>query len=80
MSRYNHFSKEKYQKVRFGSLSIGDKFRMDKRKGNIRRKDIVMVKTGDKSYKEFISKKEYTVFHSAFDVSEYSLITPSQVK
>ena len=72
MSRYNHFVNRKYHRVCFGALGVGDKFRMNKWKGKRRRTDIIMIKTGDRSYQELKSKKEYTVITSAFDVSSFS--------
>ena len=72
MSRYNHFGKSKYaDKVCFGSLSVGEKFRMDKFKDGKRREGIVMIKTSALSYQEFKSKKECRVMHSGFEVSCY---------
>lgn len=71
MSRYNHFSKEKYEAVSFDSLANGQKFRMDKRAGNRRRNDIVMVKLSHSTYKELKSGKEYHATFSGFDVRSY---------
>lgn len=71
MSRYNHFSKKDYESICFGSLKHFDKFRMDKWDGKRRRKDIIMVKLSDLSYKEFKSGKVYHLSSSAFDVYCY---------
>jgi hypothetical protein len=78
MSRYNHFSKETYAPICFGSLNNGDKFRMDKFKGNRRRKDIIMIKLSDLSYKELKSGKEYKLYHSAFDVQSFDQLNQTK--
>jgi hypothetical protein len=71
MSRYNHFSKKEYSPICFGQLEVGEKFRNDFFTGKRRRKDIVCIKTGDLSYKELKSGRDYKVFSSAFDVAVY---------
>lgn len=71
MSRYNHFTPRKFQTIDFKDVKVGEKFRMDKHKGKIARRDIVMVKTGDLSYRELISKREYTLFSGILKVSHY---------
>lgn len=68
MARYNHFSNLRFEQICFSEVAIGEKFRMDKFKGKRRRRDIICVKTGDRTYHEFKSKKEYELHHSAFDV------------
>ena len=73
MSIYNHFADKKYPSICFGALNEGDKFRMNKWSGKRRRMDIQMIKTGDLTYMELKSKKKYSLFSSAFDVSEFNL-------
>jgi len=81
MSRYNHFSKAKYESISFGELEVGARFRMDLFKNGRRRSDIIMVKLSPFSYKEIKSGKETTVHHSAFDVSCYDKLSiPNQPK
>lgn len=76
MARYNHFSTQKYKELNFHSLAIMDSFRMDKRDGNRRRKDILMIKTGPLTYREVKSKKEYTLLNTDIIVhSHYQLTT-----
>jgi hypothetical protein len=71
LARYNHFSPQVYQSVWFYEIKIGEKFRSDKFKDGKRRKDIIMVKTGNLSYKELRSDKEYNLISSEFIVSSY---------
>lgn len=76
MSRYNHFSPIKYKPVPFDEINIGQKFRKDLFKGNIRRKNIIMIKTGLLSYQEIKNKKQYTIIHSDnFIVSSFDVLS-----
>lgn len=72
MTRYNHFAPEKYPRIGFGSVGIGEKFRANKWDGKKARRNIVMVKTGELSYMELKSKKEYTAINIEFDVYSYN--------
>ena len=70
MSRYNHFAPLKYVPINFSTLKDGDKFRMAKFKGKIRRY-LIMVKTGDLTYMELKSKIEHTLHNSDITVYKY---------
>jgi hypothetical protein len=63
MAYYNHFGKMKYEQLLFSQVGVSEKFRMDKFKNKRRRKDVICVKTGDLSYYELKSKKEYSLAH-----------------
>lgn len=71
MSWYNHFSDEKYKPIHFTEVKIGEKFRKDLFHNKRRRKDLIMIKTSDLSYKEFKSGREHKLFHSDFTVRSF---------
>lgn len=61
MAYWNHFSDCTRTKVMFKDLAIGDAFRVAKWKGG-KRRVMIAVKTGDKTYIEERSKKETSLF------------------
>jgi hypothetical protein len=77
MSYYNHFAFEKYLAVGFADLKVGDKFRKDLFNGKKRRRDIIMIKTGDLSYIEQRSKKEHILFTPNIYVSSFDRLRKS---
>ena len=70
MSRYNHFAPLAYVPINFSTLEVGQKFRMVKFKGKIRRY-LIMEKTGDLTYIELKSKIEHKLFNSDINVYKY---------
>lgn len=63
MTRYNHFSTKKYKQIPFVDIPIGGKFRKDFHDIVRKRLDIVCVKTGEMTYKEFRSGKKRQFMH-----------------
>ncbi len=76
MSWYNHFSEYKYKllDLKFCELPIGDSFRMDlfDLKTNRRRREILMIKTGELEYMETKSKRIHTVSRGYFEINHHS--------
>lgn len=71
MTRYNHFSERKYNQICFSNIQVGEKFRMNKWKGNRARRDLIMIKDSELAYHEFKSQKEYRALKPKFEVSNY---------
>lgn len=77
MARWNHFGKPKYRQILFSDVKVHEKFRNDLFKNKRRRSNIIMVKTGNLSYKELKSGKEHTAVSDTFIVSHFSELNQS---
>jgi len=66
MARWNHFKDSPYKKIEFFKLKIGDIFRAGQ-------KYIKCIKTGELSYIEQRSKKEYQLFRSTAEFMVYEV-------
>ena len=73
MAYWNHFSDRKYGRIKFQTLSVGDKFRQDFWQGKRRRLDIICIKTGPDCFVEQKSKREHTIrIPENYECSSYS--------
>lgn len=61
MAYWNHFAEDTRTKIMFKDLTVGDKFRVVKWKGQ-RRSVVIAIKTAEKTYIEKQSKKETSIF------------------
>jgi hypothetical protein len=77
MSRYNHFADKKYETIQFSDVPVGEKFRKDLFAGKRRRRDLIMIKTSELSYKELKSGQEHKLHHPNFTVSSYDQLIPT---